>query len=100
MIDITITKTDSKYIIKTEGHSGYAPEGEDIVCAGVSTVMLLATAMSIVEDGELIDMSSGNTEIELPRNPKTKSFIESLKIAFDTMKIRYGKYIRISFRGV
>ena len=100
MIDITITKDNSKYIIKTEGHSGYAPEGEDIVCAGVSSVMLLAAAMSIVEDGELIDMNSGHTEVELPQNEKTESFIESLKITLDTMRIRYGKYIRISFKGV
>ena len=39
MINITVVKSNSKIItIQATGHSGYAEEGQDIVCAAVSTL--------------------------------------------------------------
>lgn len=37
---ISIEYCPDTYTIKARGHAGYAPRGEDIVCAGVSTLIL------------------------------------------------------------
>ena len=101
MISVEIKESSDKYRITAKGHSGYAPEGEDIVCAAVSSIMLfVASASACLNDGELIAMKSGLTDVKLPKNEETELIIDALKIAFDTMRIRYGKYIKFSFAGV
>lgn len=39
MIRIRVTRRDSGLEIAAEGHAGYAPVGQDIVCAGVSALL-------------------------------------------------------------
>jgi len=43
MIKVNYTELDGPYgpamRLEAEGHAGYAPAGQDIVCAGVSTLM-------------------------------------------------------------
>jgi uncharacterized protein YsxB (DUF464 family) len=39
MIDIYLTQKNIRYGIKAVGHADYAPKGQDIVCAGVSTLI-------------------------------------------------------------
>jgi len=43
MIKVNYTELDGPYgpamRLEAAGHAGYAPEGQDIVCAGVSTLM-------------------------------------------------------------
>jgi len=39
MIRIRVTRRDSGLEISAEGHAGYAPVGQDIVCAGVSALL-------------------------------------------------------------
>jgi uncharacterized protein YsxB (DUF464 family) len=43
---VTVTHSSSSITIK--GHAGYAPHGQDIVCAGIST--LVQTLIQSVED--------------------------------------------------
>jgi len=39
MIDIYLTEKNIRYGIRAVGHADYAPKGQDIVCAGVSTLI-------------------------------------------------------------
>ena len=39
MIRIRITERDGGMELKAYGHAGYAPHGQDIVCAGVSALL-------------------------------------------------------------
>ena len=40
MTDITITRKDNSIVeVSASGHTGYGVSGEDIVCAGVSTLI-------------------------------------------------------------
>ena len=39
MIDIYLTEKNIRYGIKAVGHADYAIKGQDIVCAGVSTLI-------------------------------------------------------------
>lgn len=43
MITITVKKRNQEYIgFVSQGHAGYAPAGEDIVCAAVSALIINA----------------------------------------------------------
>lgn len=46
MTTVTVSKKGTKYIFSAEGHSGYGPAGQDIVCAGVSA-LCFALAVSV-----------------------------------------------------
>ena len=46
MTTVTVAKKGTKYIFSAEGHSGYGPAGQDIVCAGVSA-LCFALAVSV-----------------------------------------------------
>ena len=48
MIKVEMTQTDKGYSAAASGHAGYAPKGQDIVCAAVS--VLLQTLANKVED--------------------------------------------------
>lgn len=100
MINVEVSKKEKQYRIISKGHAGYAPEGEDIVCAGISSLMLFFASAAVCADGELVEMKSGYTEVVMPENSRTKLIIESLKITLDTMRIRYEKYFSFSFKGV
>lgn len=38
MVKVTYQSRDNKYRLSIDGHAGYKPAGEDIVCAGVSAI--------------------------------------------------------------
>ena len=48
MIKVEMTQTEKGYSMSASGHAGYAPKGQDIVCAAVS--VLLQTLANKVED--------------------------------------------------
>ena len=100
MIEITIARNGKVFEVTAKGHSGYAPEGEDIVCSGVTSVMLFAANAAICTDGKLLKMESGEIGVTIPVREETELIIEALKMTFDTMRIRYGEWIKISAVGV
>ena len=67
MICITVTESDGEYIsVESNGHAGYAEEGQDIICAAVSALIVntvnsvetspvrLLTYMAVREDAILL----------------------------------------------
>ncbi len=54
-----------QYSLSAEGHAGYAPEGQDIICAAVSTLFCtLANALSDSGASELdVCLEPGNSGI-------------------------------------
>lgn len=94
MINIEIYKEKNGYHITSLGHSGYAPQGEDIVCAAVSAIMLHMSMISAeFHEGKLEEMKEGYIRVYLPRNDTTELIIEALKSTLRTLGIRYGKYV-------
>ena len=73
MTDITITRKD-KHIVEVvaSGHTGYGEQGEDIVCAGVSTLVqsallgLLQVAGIAVK--YTVNEEQGSLRFTLPQN--------------------------------
>ena len=93
MINIEISAEQNGYHITSAGHSGYAPQGEDIVCAGISAVMLhMAMVSAEFSDGELEEMKEGFIRVFLPKNKTTELIIKALESTLRTLQIRYGNY--------
>ncbi len=53
MTVISIKDTSEGYALEVKGHSGYAQAGQDIVCAGIST--LTFTLMQVLRDNDVLD---------------------------------------------
>ena len=58
------------YGVESRGHSGYASEGEDIVCAAVSTVMTMTECY-------LTDVCGYKTSVEVDDEPRISVKLES-----------------------
>lgn len=43
MTRVTLNRLYDGYLFSCEGHAGYAPQGQDIVCAGVSALCIALT---------------------------------------------------------
>ena len=56
MITVTISRNAEELIVEVSGHSNYAPQGEDIVCAGVSALTLMCANAAMLSDGKIEKM--------------------------------------------
>ncbi|MEL7649716.1 MAG: ribosomal-processing cysteine protease Prp [Sedimentibacter sp.] len=109
MIEITIYKTKDEirgFII--EGHSGYAEEGSDIVCASVSILSYTAlNAMNLVAgiEPEFItyetDEETGFMNMRtLKNNEKTDVIYRSFMVGIELLLEDYSDYITLKFEEV
>ena len=76
MICITVTESDGEYIsVESNGHAGYAEEGQDIICAAVS-------------------FPNGYSE-------STALLVKSLLLGLESIRRDYGaQYLEIAFKEV
>ena len=91
--------------VTASGHAGFAPRGQDIVCAGVSTLLAAAaeTAARMNRDGLLesctVHLEPGNAEIAMePRaagRAKAEAVMEMLRAGAELLEDEYGKYVVI-----
>lgn len=109
MITITIYKTKeeiSGFIV--EGHSGYAEEGSDIVCASVSILSYTAlNAMNLVAglSPEVInyevDEETGFMSMRtLENNDETDVIYRSFMVGIELLLEDYSDYITLKFEEV
>ena len=99
---IRITTVPEKLSVKAEGHAGYGPKGQDIVCAAVS-VLLYAYAAELMKIGggtRIID--SGETFEIYPAGDDP----EQIMIAYETimrglmmLADEYENHVRIEVRS-
>lgn len=94
MITVTIGRNSEELIIEFSGHSNYAPQGEDIVCAGISTLTLMCANAAMLTKGRLDKMCSGYSKIMLPCNNDTCFFIKTLAETLEIMAAKYPEHIR------
>ena len=60
MTKITYRYSDDSFALDVSGHSGYAPAGDDIVCAGISAlVQTLAIRADEIGEDTMIDLPGG-----------------------------------------
>nr|DAE22243.1 MAG TPA: YsxB-like protein [Podoviridae sp. ctKS020] len=96
MITVTISRNAEELIVEVSGHSNYAPQGEDIVCAGVSALTLMCVNAAMLSEGKIEKMCSGYSKITLPNSENIHFFCAALVEAFEIMATKYPEYICVN----
>ena len=90
-----------------EGHAGYADAGEDIVCAGISTLVIntinsieALTTTQILADA---DEESGTIHVNLPSgcDEQAKLLVDAMILGLQGIQTNYGKkFLTLDFKEV
>lgn len=86
------------------GHAGYAAEGEDIVCASVSSAVQLTANMltEIFHIDADVSACENSISIRLPRSCPAEGvkILEGLRLHSELLKDDYPKFIQIKHTEV
>ena len=85
------------------GHSMFAPEGQDIVCAAVSSAALMAanTITEILEVSAKAEAESGSMIFNLSEtNDKTEAILRGLELHLTELSKQYPLNIKVIYGGV
>jgi hypothetical protein len=110
MIEISLFyKQQRLYRCRFSGHAGYAQHGEDIVCAGVSTLAL--TTISAIEQLtkekmvlKEVDNKKGIIDCYFPErekgrlNAEATLLLEAMCLGLKSIQEMYGEYITIHYK--
>lgn len=94
---IVVSHSDGE--IKIEGHAGYAPEGHDIVCAGVSALVqsLIGSIENLTDDKIEYEVSSGKVDIYHGNlSEKAQTLVDSFFIGICAIIDEFPDYVRIN----
>ena len=100
MTNITIYKSNDIYKgILVSGHTGFAQEGEDIVCAGISalTINFVNSVEKLTDDKFDIKTDDGVIDFSFDNEPSKESelLFESLLLGLNNIKNDYNEFISI-----
>ena len=99
MICITVTESDGEYIsVESNGHAGYAEEGQDIICAAVSALIVntVNSVETLTEDLIISEAGDGYGYSE-----STALLVKSLLLGLESIRRDYGaQYLEIAFKEV
>lgn len=93
---IEVRRTDSGITVR--GHAGYAPHGQDVVCAAVSTLVqsLFASVKELTADEIKADMAAGNAVIEYGNLSKeARLLVDSFFVGIQMIADSYPENVRI-----
>ena len=94
MIEVSI----SKGAITVTGHAGYAPVGQDIVCAGVTTLTqtLIKSLEDLTEDKIQYKILPGRVYINYGNlSEKAKNLADSFFVGICMIANEFPEYVRI-----
>ena len=107
MVNVTIYKKEGLIEgFHVSGHAGYAEHGKDIVCAGVSALVLNAinSIEEFTEDKFTCEVQeeSGDVIFHLVETPSREAslLLDSLVLGVTGIRDTYRKYITLNFREV
>ena len=84
--------------IAIHGHAGYAPHGQDVVCAGVSTLVqnLVVSILEITTDEIQYDMQPGSVVIKYgDLSANAQLLVDSFFIGIRLIASEYPNYVQI-----
>jgi uncharacterized protein YsxB (DUF464 family) len=93
-----ITITHSGGCITIKGHAGYAPHGQDIVCAAVSalTETFLASIEDLTKDNLKCEISAGNAVIQYGNLSEVgQTLLDSFFVGLQMIADNYPAYVHI-----
>jgi len=101
MVNVTFYTSEHGFArVCVSGHASFAPGGEDVVCSGVSSAVML-TANGITEIlGEAADIQVLENEvgIRLPPEPSpaASAFLQALHLHLTLLQQQYPKHITVT----
>lgn len=97
MIKVLITKSHDQITkVQAKGHSGYAPAGEDIVCAGVSALLqALKLGLEELAGHELGSIEDGFLACPVGPEPKAQFLAQVIELSLSELAKTYPKYLQI-----
>lgn len=103
MIEVRILTQKKKIkAMHASGHALFAPHGKDLVCAGVSAVLIggfNAVIMALNEDSSAFEVQMGEGEASLTLrdvdDKRVQVILETLEIQLKTIEEGYSKYINV-----
>lgn len=94
MIEVSVRKDG----ITVDGHARYAPSGQDIVCAGVTTLTqtLIKSIEDLTTDKIKYSISSGRVDIEYGNlSERSRTLVDSFFIGILMIADGYPDFVRI-----
>ena len=100
MVTVTVKALHSQiHTVEISGHADFAEHGQDLVCAGVSSISVgILNALEELAEGECsLQMDSGFISIHVlnRHNETIQLILKVMLIQFQTMAETYKKYIQI-----
>lgn len=108
MVEVTVYQNDrNEYVgFRTKGHAGYAEEGQDIVCAAAS-VLVINTINAIekftdTQTSVLSDDTEGVIEFEIKGklSEETTLLLNTMVLGLQDIEESYKEYIDLIFKEV
>lgn len=107
MIRVTVIRDDEGCIatIRVAGHAGYAPRGQDIVCAAVSGIvfgMINAVERVLGVALEVETPARGDLTCRVPAladeavRARVNLLLEGMVAALQSLTVEYGRYVQVS----
>ncbi|MGI6070016.1 MAG: ribosomal-processing cysteine protease Prp [Blautia sp.] len=106
MIKVTVTKSNGKYTeFHSSGHAGYAQEGQDIVCAAVSA-LVITTANALdayTDDSYVLEEDDGYVSWRFQEEISERGtlLMDTLVLGLTEIMDSYGRnYLRLENKEV
>ncbi|MBR6549388.1 MAG: ribosomal-processing cysteine protease Prp [Clostridia bacterium] len=77
------------------GHSGYAPQGKDIVCSAVSSAVIFTANLMEQYDPSLLAVTEDGMFAVYSNHQSTPSLLKGLKKHLVNIQKQYPQYIRV-----
>ena len=90
-----LTKGNDLYGLEISGHAGYAEAGQDLVCAGVSSIVTGGFNALSKEDIEEIALEEGYAKVILKQNSSSIEVLKVIVIQLQTLEESYPKFITL-----
>lgn len=105
MITVTFFKSDDVLIgFMSKGHSGYAEQGSDIICAALSsaTIMAANTITEVQQINADVTDSDGFIYLKLSHSDavKAQDVLKGLQLHLTALSEQYKKYIKVKYSEV
>ena len=99
MIKVTINYlNDSINELIVKGHSNFAPKGSDIVCAGVSAIVVggINAICSLVNDNKInYEVEDGYVRLTSLNNIEVQKILKVIIVQLKSVEDSYSKHIKI-----
>lgn len=97
MVEVSISESDRKIIIRLRGHAGKGKKGEDIVCAGISGVLqfIVIHLFNKLDKKGKFHLSSGSGVIEVDKDEDSIKIVNSFLEYLDLVAKSYPNTLLI-----